>query len=446
MRGLLTFVGLTAFACMAAWNATFGLVFAVILLAVAYALYRPSTSAVQIFGLYLIPLFAFARVYSYVGISPIYLPEVLLLAGLAVSLPHWWPVYQEFVPRNFKLLTVGFAAVAAVATWHGIASGYDDAVKGLAFVVYPLVSAPVAAWIRVSSVRWHQILTLALSASPLGLVIMLFIDESLVVSAAYGFYIAGLIGVVMCRRPGLLRTALAADALLGILVLASTGKRGPVLTILIALFVAQYFAGGKMSPSIGRLLPAGAFASALLIALLTLGGVAPRGLPGIGTAISRTQEVFSRDSNESEANVAFRFELWRYALRTAASEGPLLGTGFGRPFALEFRGVDLAKDDTGGAHNSFVGIAYYMGYPALLMFMAMVVLAARRVGRRRVATGLVPAQAAWLAAGVVTLFTNVALEAPYIGGPFWLLLGWCAITQPVDSDDVPAPDNVSLRG
>jgi O-antigen ligase len=179
--------------------------------------------------------------------------------------------------------------------------------------------------------------------------------------------------------------------------------------------------------------PAAAFTLALLVGAVALGGVPPGELPGIGSTITRTQAIFNGSADASEANVAFRIELWKYSLRTAVSEGPLLGSGFGRPFALEFRGADLGTEDTGGAHNSFVGIAYYMGFPALAMFLAMIVLAVRRVGKKQLTSVIQPAQAAWLVAGLVTMFTNVALEAPYIGGPFWLLLGWCVLTEPIDA-------------
>lgn len=427
------FLGLIQFARMLDQRRFYALLLAVAVVSVGVALYRPEIATAVLIGLYLVPLFAFARVFSYVGIPPIYLPEVLLVAALAVGVRQWMPAYREFVPQSYKLLTAGFAAVACIATWHGVSKGYDQAVKGLAFVAYPLLSGPVAAWIKVRGAQWIRTLTVAVAASPLGLLILLFVDGKLVVSAAYGFYFAGLIGIMMCREPGPLRVALFLDVLAGILFLASTGRRGPILTVLIALAVAQFFSGGRLSPAFSKLVPGAAFALALLFGAVALGGVAPGDLPGIGSTITRTQSIFNGSADASEANVAFRIELWKYSLRTAVSEGPLLGTGFGRPFALEFRGADLETEDTGGAHNSFVGIAYYMGFPALALFLAMIVLAVRRVGKKQLTSVIQPAQAAWLAAGLVTMFTNVALEAPYIGGPFWLLLGWCVLTEPIDA-------------
>lgn len=437
-------LALLAFAFFFERNPFYGILLAGGIVSVGVAMYRPEIAAAALIGLYLVPLFALARVFSYVGLPPIYLPEVLLCAALAVSVRQWLPAYREFVPTSYKLLTAGFAGIAFVATLHGMSRGYDQAVKGLAFVAYPLLSGPVAAWIKANGARWVRAVTVAVAASPLGLVALLLIDNTLVVSAAYGFYFAGLIGMVMCRERGPLRLALSLDVLLGILVLASTGKRGPILTVLIALAVAQYFGGGRLSPPLSKLVPIGSFVLALLLAVVALGGVPPGKLPGIGSTITRTQAIFSGSANSSEANVAFRLELWEYSLRTAVREGPLLGSGFGRPFALEFRGVDLQTEDTGGAHNSFIGIAYYMGFPALAMFLAMIVLAVRRVAKRQLLSVLQPAQAAWLAAGLATMFTNVALEAPYIGGPFWLLLGWCVLKEPIAAI-VPRPADASPR-
>jgi hypothetical protein len=430
---VLFLLGLVFFARLFGQHKFYGLVLAVAVVSVGVAMYRPEIASAVLIGLYLVPLFAFARVFSYVGIPPIYLPEVLLAAALAVGVRQWLPTYREFVPLSYKLLTAGFAAVACLATWHGMTKGYEEAFKGLAFVAYPLLSGPIAAWIKASGPRWIRIVTVAVAVSPIGLVALLLIDDSLVVSAAYGFYFAGLIGIMMCRESGPLRVALFLDVLFGVLLLASTGRRGPILTVVIALAVAQFFSGGRLSPAVSKLIPAGAFALAVLFAAVALGGIPPGELPGIGSTITRTQAIFNGSADASEANVAFRIELWKYSLRTAVSEGPLLGSGFGRPFALEFRGADLETEDTGGAHNSFVGIAYYMGFPALGMFLAMIVLAVRRVGKRQLVSVVQPAQAAWLAAGLVTMFTNVALEAPYIGGPFWLLLGWCVLKEPIDA-------------
>src|SRR5207237_7440157 len=81
---------------------------------------------------------------------------------------------------------------------------------------------------------------------------------------------------------------------------------------------------------------------------------------------------------------------------------------------------------TNGPHNSFVGYAFYAGYPCAALVIAAFVLALWRLWRARHLTMYAPALFGAIVGAAVIALTNVALESPYIGGPIWALLAWAA--------------------
>ncbi|MDQ6879827.1 MAG: O-antigen ligase family protein, partial [Candidatus Dormibacteraeota bacterium] len=396
---------------------------------ISYAASRPATASTLLLGAYLIPLLAFGRLYAYTGFDPVYLPEVLLMVALVVSFPLWWSAYLDAVPRWYRLASAGFALLGLVATYNGLGHGYQGAMKGLIFVVYPLASAPCAAWIRVHGAQWRGILLAAAVASPLGLLVLTLANSSEGIAAAYGFYLAGLVALAVVWPQGLGRRVLIVAAYLGPVLLVGSSRRGPILTIVVALVVSQ-IARRQMPWRTVRPFVVGCAAGlAVLAFVMGISGSTPDHLPLVGTTVQRSTHSFGSPGPESEANVAFRFDLWRYSMETTLHHGFWLGTGFGRPFDFRFRNVDYRTVDTGGPHNSFVGVFYFMGVPAGLAFIAIVVAAFRSAGRRRDSPQLAAFQLAWLAAAVATMFTNVALEAPYIGGPIWILIAWSLLSR-----------------
>jgi len=416
---------------------------------VGFAAYRPAAAAALLLGLYFIPLLAFGRVYAYIGIEPVYLPDVLLIAALALSLPLWWETYRTAVPLWYRRASAGFAVVGLFATWNGMAHGYPGALKGLVFVVYPLASGPAAAWMRVHERRWRRIVVVAALAAPVGLLILTTTDPTDVIPAAYGFYLAGLLAVAASQPPGTARRILVSAAGAGALLLVATGSRGPLLTLVVATLVGQIAWRRRSSRTVRPLVLGGAMALAVVVAAIALGGLDSSRLPIVGTAVGRATSSFASSGPEAEAgagaNVAFRLDLWQYSMDTAVHDGFLLGTGFGRPFDFRFNNVDFSTVDTGGPHNSFVGVFYYMGVPAGLAFIALIVVAFRRAGRRDASPQLATLQLTWLAAAVVTMFTNVALEGPYIGGPIWLLIGWCILNPVVEAHEQAEAEHAALH-
>jgi len=363
-----------------------------------------------------------------------------------LSLPLWWETYLTAVPRWYRWASAGFALVGLYATWNGLAHGYPGALKGLVFVVYPLASGPCAAWIRVHEGYWRRILVAAVVATPVGLFVLMLTDPTAVIAAAYGFYLAGLVALAASWRHDARRWALVAVACTGPLLLISASRRGPILALLVTLVVAQIASRRLASLSVRPLVIACALGVGTLVLAVGVTGVAPSRLPLVGTTVQRTSQSVGNPSEESAANVAFRFDLWRYSMESALHHGFWSGTGFGRPFDFRFRTVDYSTVDTGGPHNSFVGVFYFMGVPAGLGFIAMVVGAFRAARRKRRPDELGPLQLAWLAAAVVTMFTNVALEAPYIAGPIWILLGWSVLAAKTDDREPTEVRQAALHG
>lgn len=429
--GLLFTLG--CFAWLAATEPVLAVGGAVAVAVIGFAAYRPSAASALLLGASLIPLFALGRVYAYVGFDPVYLPELLLAAALVLSLPLWWETYLTAVPRWYRRASAGFAVLGLVATWNGLARGYPGALKGLVLVVYPLASGPCAAWIRVHEPGWRRIAVAAAFASPVGLLILTVNDPTAVIAAAYGFYLAGLVALAASWRPASGRWLLVAAACAGPVLLLGTGRRGPALSLVVAFLVAVIASRWMASRPVRPLVTVGVLATAVLIAVIGVVEVAPSRLPVVGTALRRATESVGEQGGASEANVAFRFDLWRHSMQTALHEGFWVGTGFGRPFDFRFRSVDYRTVDTGGPHNSFVGVFYFMGFPAGLGFIAIVVAAFRAAARKGGPAQVQAVQLALLAAAVVTMLTNVALEAPYIGGPIWILLGWSLLNRPAQT-------------
>ncbi len=397
---------------------------------------RPGSVSAVLMGAYLIPLFALGRVYAYTGVDPIYVPEVLLLSALALSLPDWWNSYLVAVPRWYRWGSATLAIFGLSATWNGLTHGYPGALKGLVFVIYPLASGPCAAWIRVHDASWERIVISATMAAPIGLLVLTLIDSAEVIPAAYGFYLGGLIAFAATRSPGTRRWVLVTAAFIGPMLLLGTGRRGPILALIVTLLVAQIALRRMAGRSVRPLVIACAMGAGIILFAVGVAGVAPSHLPVVGMEVQRASSSFGAPGPEAEANVSFRLDLWQYSMTTALHHGFWFGTGFGRPFDFRFRSVDYRTVDTGGPHNSFIGVFYYLGVPAGLGFIAIVVGAFWSAAKNRSSDRRGAVQVAWLAAAVVTMFTNVALEGPYIGGPIWILIGWCVLARRAE---VPEP-------
>jgi O-antigen ligase len=127
--------------------------------------------------------------------------------------------------------------------------------------------------------------------------------------------------------------------------------------------------------------------------------------------------------NTKDENSAYRLRYWQVALAASGA----IGHGFG-PYPPEFAiAVGRTPGDSAEPHNSFVAIAYRLGLVAAVsFFLFAALLLSKRVAQARSAR-LDPqdrAAAAFLAFLTIVAFFNVGLEVPYIGIPFWIVLGF----------------------
>ncbi|MBV8989547.1 MAG: O-antigen ligase family protein, partial [Solirubrobacterales bacterium] len=157
----------------------------------------------------------------------------------------------------------------------------------------------------------------------------------------------------------------------------------------------------------------------LVVALaVSFGAINPTRVPVAGRVVVRATDTTGSAAN----NVGLRRAMWAYALRTTYSENPLLGVGAYHPIEVTYFENDLSQDVASGVHNSFVGYAFYAGFPAGLLVVALFAIGLWRSWRLRGVSDYAPALFGALVAVVCTALTNVALETTYIGGPSWLVL------------------------
>ncbi|MET8947491.1 O-antigen ligase family protein [Streptomyces sp. NPDC004542] len=367
-----------------------------------------------------------------VGVSSVYLMDVLAFSALLVTVHTWGPrAFSEPRLRWFRAVAAGLAVASAQAVYRGIEAGYPDPLKGGILGLYPLFGWLAATWLLTRPVQESLRRRWVLYVPTFGLLLSWALHIP-TISAASGLYlaIAGAFGV-QSRYAG--NSRLLLWTLTGVALLAAlASKRGPVLAV-VAAVCATTVAGRPSRRRVIRWPVIYWFLATLgVIALLSfsLSGRQLSDMPVVGglmTRLSSSADVHT----EAGANVGLRLEMWRAALRAACRE-PFFGAGAGNPIEVErfgFPGVERS-----GPHNSFIGYVYYLGWPAGLGFILLVAATLRRTWRARHR----PAAASWFGATVgvcVTAFTNVAFETTFIGLPSWLVLACAYALVGVDRGD-----------
>jgi O-antigen ligase len=144
-------------------------------------------------------------------------------------------------------------------------------------------------------------------------------------------------------------------------------------------------------------------------------------VPIIGSLVSRIAES-TRPDSESTNNITLRQEMWRYAIMTTAQDNPFFGRGAGHPVAAPGFGFRIQIDPRSGVHNSFVGYAFYSGFPSAILVSVAFALAIAGCWRNRAHHAHASLFGATIAVAI-TCATNIALETPYIAGPAWAVIG-----------------------
>lgn len=175
------------------------------------------------------------------------------------------------------------------------------------------------------------------------------------------------IGVVlfMLHRHIWVRTTIVAIAVLLVLELLHTTTRGAWLAALAALAILAVF----MSPEIRRRPRVSVSVLGGLVAVAVAGAFvlgSPGQLAGQLTSIVE----FDKGSTASQ-----RTTFWKSSIRMA-NDRPLVGTG---PDVFESVNPRYQTAPTNGAHNVFMSYLATQGYPALLLFLALLAAASLRV-------------------------------------------------------------------
>ena len=381
-----------------------------------------------IFGLlvaYTVPLFAFGREFATIGYKPVFVADVLVVLAALLMLQRLR--YRATAPTApLTLLCLILMLLVGHAVYVGLVHGYSGAVKGLVLGVYPVLAAIFAAWLAqqvdvTAILKWLPKIVLPFAGAGLT---VLTIGNALVVPASYGLYLG--IGAAFATVPGMpQRRLLIATTAIGLFILVAVdAKRGPVAAVVLGSCAASLAARSFTSYSRRAL--------AVILTLCTLSGfgllisidaINPSQLPVAGHLVARA--TASADSADPSAanNVLLRERMWSYALRTTAEDGPLFGVGAYHPIEVARAHERIGSDPESGVHNSFVGYAFYAGFPAALIVCIVFALVLWRLWTIRKATIYAPALFGSLVVAVVTALTNVALETTYMGGPSWLLVG-----------------------
>ena len=371
--------------------------------------------------LYVVPMLLLSRVYALVGFRPVYLPDALIVIAILLALPQ---VLSPTAP-TFRIASIAVALLMLHAVVVGYGHHYVGATRGIVMVLYPLAAMVLASWLSARRTLDRDLASLAGNVLPLVTVGFAFVIVLKLpfIAAAYGLYLAavGAFAVV----PGVPhRRLLAVSCLVGLALLVGfTARRGPALAVLLGALAAWAASRSRRSDRAAVSLALAALLSISVIALsVSMGFLTPARLPVVGQLVARTVESANSSSPEAAHNVTLRTTMWSYALHTTATQGPLLGVGAFRPIEVSLYGNNIASDPESGVHNSFIGYAFYAGFPAGALVVFIFASALLRLWRVRRTSIYAPALFGALVAVVVTAFTNVALETTYIAGPSWLVV------------------------
>jgi hypothetical protein len=372
----------------------------------------------------------FGREFSRIGAEPIFLADLLAVLGALLSLPRWWPFAVRPGVRGLLLVNLAVGALTAQSVYRGALDGNPAALKSACMGVYPLVAVAVAGTVARDPDMVQRFARRVLPLVPLGFLVAA-LGTGFYIAAASGLYLAFASAWITAPgevRPGR-RGSAAAGTLLAVGYLAGVGvRRGPTIAILLAVAATLLATRRRRRRRREHQLLLAVIACFLIAAIaassLALSSrdsrVQVSELPLFGGLAARVAGSL-RPGTESGNNVALRLEMWRYALESTAEEHPLIGRGAGKPVATGL-GLTAVVDERSGVHNSFVGYAFYSGFPSALLVVLALVLAIVGSWRRRSLPGHAPLLGATVAV-VAICMTNVALETPYIAGPAWAVVG-----------------------
>jgi hypothetical protein len=400
----------------------------------------------------------FGRAFSEIGVEPVFLADLLAVTGAALSLPRWWPLAVTTKLRWLLLIAVTLCVLTVQSVYRGAEAGHPSALKSACMGVYPLVAVAIAGLVARDPEIVQRFARRILPVVPIGFLLVALVDRFFI-AAASGMYLA--CAAAWAIAPQDMRRGTRAALILGSVVgagyLTAVGaRRGPTIAVILAV-AATYVAVRRrrriQHPQQRQVaivvccLSLALFTATALVLLNRASRTDPADLPVFGNLASRVVSSTQRGT-ESGNNVELRWEIWRYALRTTVEQHPLIGLGAGMPVSTNL-GMRSVVDSKSGVHNSFVGYAFYSGFPSALLVAWAFVLALAGSWRRRARPGIAPLFGATVAVAA-TCMTNVALETPFIAGPAWAVVGAtvgavaATRTPPAGGDEPAVEPAVSL--
>jgi len=373
----------------------------------------------------------FGRTFSQIGISPVYLADTLAVTGTVLSIPRWAPSLAFRRVRALFLIAVTLFILVLQSVFRGVEAGYPAAMKSGCMGIYPLVAVAVAGLVARDPEIIHRFTRRVLPYVPIGFLLIALIEQFFI-AAASALYLA--YAAAWSMNPdgekGIRRGLLVVGTLLAAGYLTAVGaRRGPTVTILLASATTYVALRKQQRIRNPHLQPVAVVACCLSMALLA-GTVLvllnretqtePLDIPVFGSLAARVATT-TESGTESGNNVILRWAMWRYAVGSTLDENPLFGRGAGHPIERN-AGLFAKVDIRSGVHNSFVGYAFYSGFPSAFLVLLSLIIALVYSWRLRSAPDFAPMFGS-IVAVVVTSMTNVALETPYIAGPAWAVVG-----------------------
>jgi O-antigen ligase len=374
---------------------------------------------------------------TYHKLGPLYVTEpllALLTLGVAVRLVVRAYERSDSAPRSkalrFLLLLVIVMFAPALGGLVARTSAFDYATARNTLLILYAVFAVIAVFVtdlRNSYRRWFLV---ALAGPTLALLVVVTghsggstaTSTGAIRVAGYTFALAfGIAPIVLiaAAREGLIRSSYAiVGSTPFLLALVFVNHRSAWLAF---IATAAILFGRRLSPPV---IVGGLALVACGFVLLTL---ATSRTSTLGEEIARAKTVTST----TDPNARFRLNFWKAALAKSI-DSPLIGAGFDQYPANIVPPESVRSDPFPAPHNSFVAIAYRIGFIPALILLALLADLIRRGFRASVRRAEPRDRAICSAltaivvyAGLTSAF-NVFLEAPYAGPLFWTAVGLLA--------------------
>ena len=405
-----------------------------VFIALAAVLVRPELILMVWFA----AILADGRWLTYNQVGPLYVTEpllALLTLGIVVRLLVAENGRYDFQTRKralgFVLLLFVVMFVPAIAGVFFHTSAFDyPAARNLLLILYALFAVLVVAVtdLRHSYRQWFLAVLVGTTAA-LVLVAVGQAGAGIATStgavriAAHTFVLAfGIAPIVLAAasREGFIRPSVALAAAVPFLIcLVLVNHRSAWLAFVAA--AAVVFGRRLTAPVIVG--GATILVTGFILFTTTIGSTAP-----FGQEVARARTVTST----TDPNATYRLDFWK-AVLAKSIDSPLIGAGFDPypPSVIPPSTID-PESDLPAPHNSFVAIAYRIGFIPFLIVLGLLFDLVRRGYRasrvspdrrdRAICSALT---AIVVFVGVVSAF-NVFLEAPYAGPLFWTAVGLLA--------------------